>query len=100
MVGTGVAVSPGVTAVVGLLVGVGFALVPPHAASKKMREQPNSAKMRRENRVMRIISLRKSCKDCTFYKPTSRMNRYIKTNFINFDRFLTELYAGEGRLGR
>jgi hypothetical protein len=100
MVGTEVAVLPGVTAVVELLVGGGFALVPPHAASKKMREQPNSARMQCENRVMRIISLRKSCKDCTFYKPASRMNRYIKMNFINIDRFLTGLYAGEGKLGR
>src|SRR5216683_2271200 len=53
-------VMPGLTVGVGLLVGGGFTPVSPQAASKKMREQPSSVKMQRENRVVRIVFLHKS----------------------------------------
>src|SRR6266849_2591478 len=53
-------VLPGLTVGVGLLVGGGFTPVLPPAARNKMREQPSSAKMQRENRVVRIVFLHKS----------------------------------------
>ena len=56
----------GVAVDVGLPVDGGFTPVLPHAASKKMREQPSSVKMQREKRVSIIVPSIKGIADFPF----------------------------------